>query len=63
MWMNKMHPFNLQNGSYWNNKITVSADMVTCNSRAELDILDKGNTQKKKSSQVVGREKKIKVIW
>lgn len=57
--MNKMHPFNLQNGFYWDNKISVSADMVTCNSNAELDTLDEENTQMKRSSQVVRRENNL----
>lgn len=55
--MNKIHPFNLQNGSYWDNKISVSADMVTCNSSAELDILGEGNAQRKEAAKLWGGEK------
>lgn len=54
-----MHPFHLQNGSHRDNKISLSIDVVTCNSSVELDILDEDNTQKRRSSQVVGRGKKI----
>lgn len=57
-----MHPFHLQNGSYRDNKISLSIDVVTCNSSVELAASSLLSVVLIQDVQVVGRGKKLTVI-